>query len=49
LFIAALERNSGDFLSNASPVQETNTVGIQRVAPLLVRMTKAGLVTSQAV
>ena len=46
---AALERSSGVFLSRASPVQLTNTVGMQRVTPLGVRINQAGLVTSQAV
>ena len=36
LFMAAFDRNNGVFLSRASPVQETKTVGIQRVEPLSV-------------
>ena len=48
-FMAALERSSGVFLSSASPVQLTNTVGMQRVTPLGVCISQAGLVTSQAV
>lgn len=39
LSIAAFERNSGIFLSNASPVQEMNTLGIISVAPLSVCIT----------
>ena len=36
-------------MSRASPVQETNAVGMQRVTLLSPRMRKAGLVASQAV
>ena len=39
LFMAALERSSGIFLSSASPVHEKNTLGIMRVAPLAVFIT----------
>jgi len=31
-----MERSSGVFLSRASPFQETNAVGIQRVEPFSV-------------
>ena len=36
LFIAAFERSKGVFLSKASPVHDTKTVGIHKVAPLSV-------------
>lgn len=35
-FMAALERIGGTFLSKASPVHETKTEGMHRVAPLAV-------------
>ena len=46
---ACIERRSGVFLSSTSPVYEQKTVGMQSVAPLLWRLMKMGLVTSQAV
>src|SRR4029077_5376049 len=46
---ASIERSRGVFLSSASPVQEQNAVGIQRVVPLGLSMMNAGLVGSQAV
>ncbi len=46
---ASIERSSGVFLSSASPVHETNAVGMHEVAPLGFSMMKAGLVGSQAV
>ncbi len=46
---ACIERSSGVFLSSTSPVYEQKTVGMQSVAPLLWRLMKTGLVTSQAV
>ena len=49
LFTAAIERSRGVFLSRASPVHETKTVGIQRVTPLGVSISQAGRVMSQAV
>ena len=46
---ASIERSSGILLSSASPVQETNAVGMQSSAPLGFSRMKAGLVGSQAV
>jgi hypothetical protein len=47
---ASMERSSGVFLSSASPVHETNAVGMHSVAsPSRVRRMKAGLVASHAV
>ena len=46
---ASTERRSGILVSSASPVQETNAVGMQRVTLLSPRMRNAGLVASQAV
>ena len=34
LLSACIERSSGVFLSSASPVQETNAVGMHSVVPL---------------
>jgi len=47
---ASMERSSGVFLSSASPVQLTNTVGMHRVTtPLGFFSRNAGLVASQIV
>ena len=46
---ASTERRSGILVSSASPVQETNAVGMQRVTLLSPRMRNAGLVASHAV
>ena len=47
LFRACIERSTGVFLSSASPVQETNAVGMHSVVPLGFSRMYAGLVTSQ--
>jgi hypothetical protein len=46
---ASIERSRGVFLSRASPVQETNAVGMHSVAVPALRLRKTGLVQSQAV
>jgi hypothetical protein len=46
---ASIERRSGILVSSASPVQETNAVGMTSVTTLWFRIRKAGLVASQAV
>ena len=46
---ASIERSSGILASSASPVQETNAVGMQSSAPFGFSRMKAGLVGSQAV
>ena len=46
---ASIERRSGVFLSRASPVQLTNTVGMTSVAPFGASRMYAGLVGSQPV
>ena len=46
---ASIERSSGIFWSSASPVHETNAVGMQRTAPFGFSRMKAGDVGSQAV
>ena len=47
--IACCERSSGVLWSSASPVIETNTVGMHSVLPFGFSSTYAGLVTSQPV
>ena len=49
LLSACEERKTGVFLSSASPVHDTNAVGMQSVVPLGFSRMYAGLVTSQAV
>ncbi len=44
-----MERSSGVLASSASPVHETNAVGMQSSAPFGFSMMNAGLVGSQAV
>ena len=46
---AAIERNSGVFLSSESPVQLTNAVGMTSVVPFCVFSSHGGLVGSHAV
>src|SRR5687768_13510830 len=46
---ASIDRKSGVFLSSASPVHDTNTVGMTRVEPLGDSRMYAGLVGSQPV
>ena len=46
---ASIERSSGVLASSASPVQETNAVGMQSSAPFGFSRMNAGLVGSQAV
>jgi hypothetical protein len=46
---ASIERSSGVFASSASPVQETNAVGMQSNAPFGFSRMNAGLVGSHAV
>ena len=46
---ASIERSSGIFWSSASPVHETNAVGMHRSAPFGFSRMKAGEVGSQAV
>ncbi len=46
---ASIERSSGILASSASPVQETNAVGMQSSAPFGFSRMNAGLVGSQAV
>src|SRR5829696_10545769 len=46
---ASIDRKSGVFLSRASWVQETNAVGMTRVAPFGASMMYGGLDGSQAV
>ncbi len=46
---ASIERSSGILASSASPVHETNAVGMHRSAPLGFGMMNAGDVGSQAV
>ena len=47
---ASIERSSGVFLSSASPVHDTNAVGMhERACRSGSRMMNAGLVGSQAV
>src|SRR3954468_7190204 len=46
---ASIDRNSGVFLSSASPVQLKNAVGMTSVAPLGLSMMYAGEVGSHAV
>jgi hypothetical protein len=46
---ASIERRRGIFVSSASPVHDTNAVGMTSVALLSPRIRKAGLVGSQAV
>ena len=46
---ASIERSSGILLSSASPVQDTNAVGMHSSAPLGFSRMNAGLVGSQAV
>jgi hypothetical protein len=44
-----MERSNGVLASSASPVQETNAVGMQSSAPFGFSRMNAGLVGSQAV
>ena len=46
---ASIERSSGIFVSSASPVHDTNAVGMHSSAPLGFSMMNAGEVGSQAV
>ena len=46
---ASIERSSGIFVSSASPVHETNAVGMHSSVPLGFSMRNAGDVGSQAV
>ena len=46
---ASIERSSGIFVSSASPVHDTNAVGMQSSAPLGFSRMNAGEVGSQAV
>ena len=46
---ASIERSSGTFASSASPVHDTNAVGMHSRLPLGLCSRKAGLVGSQAV
>ena len=46
---ASCERSSGILWSSASPVNETNAVGMVSVTPFGSTCRKIGLVTSQAV
>ena len=47
--MALMERSSGVLLSRASPVHDTNTVGMHSVLPLVVSRRNAGEVGSHAV
>ncbi len=46
---ASIERSSGIFVSSASPVHETNAVGMHSSAPLGFSRMNAGELGSQAV